>query len=172
MDGHSFRLRRRAVLWLLAATGLLGGGCCCVLVGAGVAGLAGGAGTGYIFAKGKLEQTYPVAFVDGWTATHAALADLGFAIEKENLKRGVISSRTTEGARVRLNVKEQHVKCATDEPRTRIAVRVGCFGDRAVSECILRQVSLHLAPPVPPGSPDVSPLSPVALAPSQMREKN
>ncbi|MHB1426476.1 MAG: DUF3568 family protein [Gemmataceae bacterium] len=171
MQGHCFRLRcRHAVLLLLAAAGLLSAGCCCVLVGAGVAGLAGGAGTGYFFAKGKMEQTYPTDYVSVWTAAHAALADLNLVIEKENLKRGIINSHTPEGKRVRLSVKEQHVKHATDEPRTRIAVRVGCFGDRAVSERILRQVALRLAPAVPVDRPAA--LSPVVPSPSRMREKD
>lgn len=170
MDGHCFRWRRRrAILLLLAAAGLLNAGCCCVLVGAGVAGLAGGAGTGYLFAKGKVVETYPAGFVDAWTAAHSALADLGLVIEKENLKRGVINTRTPEGKRVRLNVKEQPAKCPTEGPQTRVGVRVGCFGERAVSERILRQLALRLSPPVPVGRPAAP--TPVVPAPSRMREK-
>lgn len=172
MNGHSFPLRcRHAILLLLAAAGLWNAGCCCVLVGAGVAGLAGGAGTGYAFAKGKVKGTYPVGFMDAWTATHAALADLGLVIDKEDMKRGVISSRTPEGKRVRLSVKEQSAKCPTEGPQTRVGVRVGCFGGRDASERILRQVALRLTPPVPVDSPVIPAPSPVVPSPSRMREK-
>jgi len=172
MDGHCFRLRRHhAILLLLAAAGMLNAGCCCVLVGAGVAAIAGGAGTGYAYSKGKVAETYPADFADSWIAAHAALADLGLVIEKENSKRGFISSHTPNGTRVRLNVKEQAVKCPAEGPRTRITLRVGCFGDRAVSERVLRQIALRLDPPVPVESPDAPVPPSVGQSTIRMREK-
>ncbi|MCI0456141.1 MAG: hypothetical protein L0Z62_04070, partial [Gemmataceae bacterium] len=56
----------RAALLLWAAVALANSGCCCLLVGAGVAGVAGGTGAGYAYYRGRVCETYHADFEDAW----------------------------------------------------------------------------------------------------------
>jgi hypothetical protein len=159
----------RAALLLGTAVALANSGCCCLLVGAGVAGVAGGAGTGYAYCKGKVCETYHADFEDAWAATRTALADLGLPVVKEKHAKGFLESRTAQGKRVRLYVKAQPSKLPAEGPLTRVCVRVAVFGDQAVSARLLDQVGRHLVPvhllgpPLAP-SPSPGPVQPAAPA--------
>jgi hypothetical protein len=126
---------------------LANGGCLLVAAGA-----AGGAAVGYAYYKGKASGQYNASLADTWNAAHAALRELGMPMLSEETGKGTgfIESRTAEGEQVRLYLETEQSKIPAEGEVTRLCVRVGTFGDWAVSERILNQVGMHL---VPLGSP-------------------
>jgi hypothetical protein len=120
-----------------------------------VAGAAGGAAAGYAYCKGKLCDTYTASCDDTWAATRTALAELAMPIVKEERKasEGFIESRTADGERVRIYLQAETSRIPAEGQITRVCVRVATFGDHPVSDRILSQVGLHLAPaPLPGGT--------------------
>jgi hypothetical protein len=134
----------------------------CLLVAAGA---AGGAAVGYAYYKGKINETYAAAFNDSWAATHTALAELGMPILKENRvgDTGTIETRTADDDNVHISLECLRSRIPAEGPITQVSVRVATFGDRPVSDRVLYQIGMHLAPvnyvPQPvaqvPGSPGV-----------------
>jgi hypothetical protein len=145
LDGLKSRLSRAALL-LSAAFALASSGCLIAAVGAGA---AGAAAAGYAYWQGEVCEVYNSAFEDSWAATHTALGELGMQIvaERNDLTRGFMGARTTDGDQVRINMEMLPSKTPADGPLTRICVRVATFGDRPLSEQVLSQVGLHLVPP-------------------------
>ncbi len=152
MPRHSQRIRyRHAVQLVLLLFVLTNSGCLLA-----TAGVAGGAVAGYAYFKGKLCDTYNASCDDTWAAVHAALAELGMPIVKEERKgtEGFIESRTTNGERVRLTMQTEASPIPAEGPICRVCVRIATFGDRPVSDRILDQVGMHLPPsPGPAASP-------------------
>src|SRR5262245_59008321 len=144
MDGHrTKKAYRRAGLLLLAAVALANSGCLAVLIGAGA---AGGAGVAYAYYQGNVTEDYHVRFEDSRAATRQALAELAMPIveEKADQASEFIESRTTDGYAVRITLDMLAPRVPADGPLTRIGVRVGTFGDYAVSERVHRQIGAHL----------------------------
>src|SRR5262249_42393607 len=85
---------------------------------------------------------------DSWTATHTALAELGMPILKEEhgLHSGTIDSRTADDDHVRIILESLKSSIPAEGQVTRVSVRVATFGDRPVSDRILYQIGLPLAP--------------------------
>src|SRR5207248_580608 len=139
--GH--RLRLSAGYALLAGLLLVNSGCLLVAAGA-----AGGAAAGYAYVQGKLCDSYNAAFSDCWAATHTALTELGMPIESEEheASTGSIASRTADGERVRIHLKTLAAQIPADGQVTRVCVRVATFGDHPVSNRLLDQIGVHLAP--------------------------
>jgi hypothetical protein len=137
----------RLVLLLLALTNSG-----CVLA---TAGIAGGAVAGYAYFKGKLCETYNANSDDTWAAVRAALAELGMPILHEERKgtERFIECRTTDGERVRIHLQAETSQFPAEGQVCRVCVRVATFGDRPVSDRILDQVGMHLAPAAAPGAP-------------------
>src|SRR5262249_41881534 len=69
---------------------------------------------------------------------------------------GTVESRTYTNDRVQIHLKTQASKIPAEGNLTQVGVRVGVFGDEAVSERILAQVNAHLA--VPGSSPNPRPV--------------
>jgi hypothetical protein len=122
---------------------LASGGCLAVAAGA-----AGGAAIGYVYCKGKIYDTYNAGFQDTWTATHAALRDLGMPVVSEEIKngKGTIVSRTANDEKIHLFVDTVDSKIPAEGQMTRVSIRVAVFGDRPVSVRILDQINVHLGP--------------------------
>jgi hypothetical protein len=143
-------------LILLGALALANTGCLLVAAGA-----AGGAAAGYAYYKGKITEIYSAGFDDSWAATQTALRELGMPILKEDrgTATGTIDTRTADDDQVRIYLEAIKSSIPAEGQITRISVRVATFGDRPVSDRILYQIGLHLAPAnyAPP---------PVAQAPS------
>jgi hypothetical protein len=154
--------------WLIVAgVALAQSGCLLVAAGA-----AGGAALGYAYCKGNVCQAYNASFPDAWTATHTALAELGFSVCKEEREAagGWIQTTATNGDRIVINLDVIDNPVPAGAPLTRICVRVATFGDSPLSERILNQVDIHLAPAnvsgtVPGAGPASNGLPPVALQP-------
>jgi hypothetical protein len=174
-----FPRNSRLMLLGLALLLLSQGGCLFIAAGA-----AGGAALGYVWTQGQLNQTYPAAFNDTWTAARAALTDLGMPIQSEehDNNTGFLKSQTRDGETVRINLDVKTSKFPSDGPLTHVGVRVGAFGDQAASTRILDQIGTHLtptgvpataspttwsavAPPAPPPPPTTTAPPPLATTP-------
>jgi hypothetical protein len=152
-------LRTIIALMLLAAMALASTGCLLVAAGA-----AGGAAVGYAYYKGKITDTFAAGLDDTRAATHTALAELGMPIVKEDRtpKSATIDTRTADDDHVRIKLEPIKSSIPAEGEITRVSVRVATFGDRPVSDRVLYQISLHLAPAryIPPvtGQPTPQPL--------------
>jgi hypothetical protein len=124
----------------------------CVLANSGclliAAGAAGGAAVGYAYCKGKVVETYNATLGDSLAATRTALAELGMPlVHEEPQKHGaIIETRTADGDRVRIHLETLSSPIPAEGELTRIGVRVATFGDHHLSDRILDQIGLHLAP--------------------------
>ncbi len=150
--------RRRRVLHLLvAAAALANGGC--LLAAAGAA--AGGA-TAYYYFKGKVCQEFPSTFHDTWLAAQTALQNLQLPLvaNENNGSAGKLTSRTADGTAVTIDLEVIPSRIPAEGSVTRACVRVGTFGDEAVSRRILDQVGAHLTRPTWPPSPPRRPAPP------------
>jgi hypothetical protein len=157
MKKSTSRIFTRVAMVTFAALGLAN--CGCLLVAAGA---AGGAAVGYAYYKGKISEVYSAGLDDSWAATRTALAELGMPILKEDrgAAAGTIETRTAEDDQVRISLEALRSSIPAEPQLTKISVRVATFGDRPVSDRILYQIGLHLAPA------GYVPLAPVAQAPS------
>jgi hypothetical protein len=143
--------RRLLGLTLVAAVALTQAGC--LLVAAGVAG--GAAATGYVYYKGRLYRDYPAGLGDSLAAVRTALVELQFPITGEEVKNGsgYLTSKTADGSTVRIYLEPVASRVPAEGTLTRVSIRVGAFGDEAVSTRLLDQVSLHLVPAPPARTP-------------------
>jgi hypothetical protein len=126
----------------------------CLLIAAGA---AGGAALGYAYYQGKVVGDYTASFTDSWAACHTALAELGMPVTSEHNDgvTGYVESRRADGDHVRIDLETEASQVPAEGALTRIGVRVATFGDRPLSERVLMQIGLHLAPAAeaaPPGA--------------------
>jgi hypothetical protein len=157
---------RQAVFVFLALLALASGGCLVVAAGAG----AGAAVAGYAYVKGKVCYSFNASLEDTWAATRKALAELQMPVqseERESASTGFIKSQTSDGTAVRIYLEVQPSPFPTEGPHTRVCIRVGAFGDYAISDRIMGQLNAHLVPVTvgngpgsPPGQPPVPPGTP------------
>jgi hypothetical protein len=155
----------RLILLGVAAVALFNGGC----IAAAAAGAAGGGAAAlYAYQRGRLYRDYPAALTDATAAVRTSLAELQFppGVEKSDGGTFIFESKTTDEAKVRIFLEALTSRVPAEGPITRITVRVGSFGDDAVSARILDQVSIHLV--VPP-SAQSSPAPPAVLRPTPPR---
>jgi hypothetical protein len=112
---------------------LVAGGSGCVL---GVAAVAGaGAGT-YAYVKGEMSGTQSASLDKTWAAAQAVVQELGFTVEKKT-KDGVqaeLVARDSKNTRIVISLKR------VAEAATEVSVRVGVFGDEAISRTILDRI--------------------------------
>ena len=155
MQGRWFKITCMA----LALATLAQGGCLFIAAGA-----AGGAALGYAYCKGNVCQAYNSNFDDSWAATHTALAELGFPVVKEERQtfRGTVESTSSTGDKIQVHLDIMDSQVPAEGPLTKVCIRVGTFGDYALSERILNQVGAHLVPAA--GPPQTAP-PPLASAP-------
>jgi hypothetical protein len=149
MQRHTRRIPNRLTAYLVLVVLTLANSGCLLAV----AGAAGGAAVGYAYYMGKLCETFGASFDDTWAATRTALAELAMPIVKEERKasEGFIESRTADGECVRIHLQAETSKIPAEGQITRVCVRVATFGDHPVSDRVLNQVGVHLAPAPAPG---------------------
>jgi len=137
------RLGRHLLYAAAAILALVNGGCLWVAAGA-----AGGAAVGAAYYYGKVYQTFPSSLDDGMAASRTALSDLGMPVLEEQRDGGnaFIKSQTSDGDPVRIYLEPEASKFPADGPLTKVTVRVGAFGDHPVSNRVLDQIGVHLAP--------------------------
>jgi len=129
-------LRKREWRWmLLAAAGVIPVVSGCLLVAAGAAGVAGVA-----YVKGEMKDTVPARpaqVVDGGVK---ALEQLGIVkvSSESSVLEGEVIGRTAGDERVRIGVKSK------DEKISEISIRVGTYGDKALSRQILDKIKANL----------------------------
>ncbi len=117
---------------------------CLVLVvplsGCAVAVVAAGAGAGYVWVNGMLQETLSAPLPRVETATRAALQDLELvAIHgRADKLKGKIKAHMADGTKVVIWLK------AVDFQTTNVKIRVGRVGDKAISLQILRHIKQRL----------------------------
>jgi hypothetical protein len=132
----------RLAYLVVAGLALINGGC--LAIAAGAAG--GAAAAGYYYYKGRIYRDYPATLPDTRAALRASLTELGFPVLGEEADAEV-KTRTADDSTVRICLDPVTSRVPADGPMTRVSIRVGAFGDEAVSIRILNQVSMHLVPP-------------------------
>ena len=128
-------------------------------------GLGAGAAATYFYYQGKACQDYTAGFESTWQALNGSLAESGFPIirQKASKTRGIIETRTGDGAKVEIDVELQPSRIPAERDVTRVCIRVGMFGDEKVSQRILDGIGVRIlngplpgdkvrpTPPPPPG---------------------
>jgi len=130
----SGRARRPIIAAALAmALALLTPGCIAVLAGTG-------AGAAVAYSMGRLDTVASADLARTERATDAAIAQLQFfkISEKSDALDAVFIARTSEDKRVRIELSKE------GDQVTRIWIRVGVFGDEAVSLAILEKIRAGL----------------------------
>lgn len=151
----------RLVFLGLMLVALLNSGC---LAAAAVGAAGGGAAAFYAYQRGRLYRDYPASLTDAIAAVRTSLAELQFPPGSEKLKDGTacIETKTVDGATVHVYLEALTSRVPVEGPVTRITVRVGAFGDDAVSARILDQVSIHL---IVPGTVQAATMTPPVVRP-------
>jgi hypothetical protein len=161
-----FRAKWRCVPYLLLAACALGsGGCLAVAIG----GAAAGAAIGYTYYRDGVAADFPADFNTAWSATQAALQDLGMPINdprRTSDTEGSLTSQTGDGAKVSISVETRASRIPAEGPLTGIEIRVGWVGGRSAGERIMAQIQTRLAQGVPPApAPLAAPLPQTAPPP-------
>jgi hypothetical protein len=123
-----FRLMLAAALLAASLTG-------CVAVVAGAA----GAGT-VAWVRGELEATLDVSYEKAATAANLAIKQLQFAkiSEKKDALTAILIARTAEDRKVEIKVIK------VGDQSAKVQIRVGVFGDEALSLTILDKIKTNL----------------------------
>jgi hypothetical protein len=139
----------RLALAGVAVAALLNGGC---LVAAAAGAAGGGAAAVYAYQRGRLYREYPASLADATSAVRTSLTELGFPTVTEKFKddERIFTTKTGDDTAIHITLEPLTSRIPAEGPMTRISVRVGTFGDDAVSARILDQVSMHLVAPTPP----------------------
>lgn len=138
-----------------------------------MAGIAGGAVAYTVYVDGSLVAVYNATGDETWAAIHKGLAELGMKVtsEEHQVISSVVETMTAEGYAVRIGMKTNLGRNPGGTPQTRVDIRIGTFGDRAMSERIMDQIGSHLVAVgnVPPGAASaalpVTPAPPTPLGP-------
>lgn len=111
-------------------------GCAALLAGGAV---AAGAGT-VVYVKGELQATVDGTMDHAWTASQAALKELQMPVttEEKDALNGKLTARGAGDRKVTVRVKK------VTGTSTEIGVRVGLWGDEAMSREILDKIKKHL----------------------------
>ena len=121
---------------LAAALLALGGGCAAVVVGGAV--VAAGVGT-YAYVNGEMKGTETVSLDRAWNASQAAMKDLEFPItdKSKDALQAELTARTSADKKILIKLKR------VSDGATEIGIRVGTFGDEAMSRLILDKIKNH-----------------------------
>lgn len=130
------RIRNIIISVILVAAIPLLGGCALFLIGAGVA-----AGVGTVaYVNGDLRGSEEVSVDHAFTAVVKTMNELEFKIseQQKDAIAGKVVARRADGTAIGIYVKRQ-----TDS-MTEIRVRVGTFGDEALSKLIYDKIKKNL----------------------------
>jgi hypothetical protein len=121
---------------LLAGVVMFGGGCALFLIGGAAAAGVGG----YAYVNGESKEIEGVAYDKVYDATLAAMSDLQYAVvskDKDAINAKIIA-RTSGDTKIEVKLEKQSATV------TEIHIRVGTFGDEALSRQILDKIKTHL----------------------------
>ena len=131
------RSARLTAVCLVVLSALCSGGCVWLVVGAAGAGVGVGA---YAFIRGELEAAYSSEYQETWSATLAALETL--EIRKKSASKdafgGQIEAARADGTSIKIKVTP------ITATSTSVKIRVGFFGNRAISEMIADEIEAKL----------------------------
>ncbi len=115
----------------------LANGCALFVVGA-AAGVAGAGG--YAYYKGEVKATEPTSLDRVWNATRAAMKDLEFPVTSQgkDALEGDLTARNASGKKIEIEMTK------ISDSATELRIRVGTFGDEALSRTILAKINSHL----------------------------
>jgi hypothetical protein len=106
-----------------------------------VAGAAAGAGIGgYAWINGEIKVTEDASMDRTWSAVQAALKDLEYPVisQAKDALEGTVTARNASNTTISIKLKNL-AKASTE-----IRIRVGTFGDEALSRTILNKINSHL----------------------------
>jgi hypothetical protein len=121
---------------LMASLLLLTNGCFLFVVGA-----AAGAGVaGYAYVDGEEKATVSASMNQTWNASLAAMKDLEFPVtdQAKDALEANLTARNASNTNISIKLKN------LSNTSTEIRVRVGTFGDEALSRTILNKINSHL----------------------------
>ena len=131
------KTRARFTLWLLAGASLATAGTTsgCFAVAAGA-----GAGAAVAYMRGDLDTTLNAGFEKSVQAANSAIIQLQFAKVSENKDalQAIIIARNAADKKIELRLD----KLADDA--TKLKIRVGTFGDDALTQSVLEKVKSNL----------------------------
>lgn len=151
----------RTLSLLVVAAGAVASAGCLAVAAVGAAG--GGVAT-YFYVRGKVCQEFVAGFADTWKATQdMLLAEPLTLVSNENDgKSGKITSRTADGSTITIDLVTVAGRTPAEASVTRVCVRIGAFGDQALSERFLSKIAARLIPGrLPPGPAFVGARGPI-----------
>ncbi len=145
----------RTAFLALAMIALANAGCLIAAVGAAA---GGAAAVGYAYYSAPLMREYPVNRPVALAAVKSSLTELQFPLIKEQPDGAsiMIETRTGDGVSVKIYLDVLTSPVPADGSITRVSVRVGHFGDDAISARIQDQIATHLPAPTPSPGPAVA----------------
>lgn len=130
------RGRPRWAGWLVAGALFgavaLSSGCVAVVVGAG-------AGAAVAYVRGDLDATVKAGFAQAVRAANGAIVDLKFAkvSERNDALQAIIIARNAADKKIEIRVDQ------LGERDSKVKIRVGVFGDEALSIAILDKIKAY-----------------------------
>lgn len=127
---------KKIYLLVLATALMFSSGCALLLVGGAAAAGAGAV----VYVKGELKDTEPNSLDATHAAVLAGLHDLQYAVvnDSKDLINAKTLARTATDTRIEVLLTKQ------SPTQTEIRIRVGTFGDEALSRQILEKIKAHL----------------------------
>lgn len=121
---------------LMASLLTLASGCALFVVGA----VAAGGVAGYAWVNGEIKATESVSLNQTWEATLAAMGDLQFPVtaKAKDALEGSVTAQNAKNTTIKIDLKY------VSNTSTEIRIRVGAFGDEALSRVILDKIKAHL----------------------------
>lgn len=152
------RVRLVCLLLLLAGLAVNTGGCLAVAVGAGAAGTVA-------YMQGDMETEEPCTIDQTYTATREAADELGLKIIEGETGKDALSAHVV--ARDAADKKvEVRLKAITPNT-TKIAIRVGTFGDSTKTHRIYNTIREHLKEVTPATAVEPAQATPSPTEPAQ-----
>jgi hypothetical protein len=131
-------MNKTKLLMTVLMASLLAFGSGCVLF---VAGAAAGAGVaGYAWVNGEIKATEAASLTRTWEASLSAMADMQYPVTSQikDALEGNITAHNAKNTDIKIRLKY------VSNTSTEIHIRVGTFGDEAVSRIILNKIHEHL----------------------------
>lgn len=106
-----------------------------------VAVVAAGAGAGTVaYVRGQLNATLDAPLDPAVNATRQAISDLGFhkISDESDASGAVLVTRNAQDDRITIRLTREA------DPVTKVSIRVGMFGDEALSQTVLNAINQNL----------------------------
>jgi hypothetical protein len=127
------RLWKEIVAVMICVSVLLSCGCAALVVG----GAAGAGAVAYV--RGELKSLEDVTVAQAWVAAKQAMSDLEFSVtsEEKDAFNGQLIARGASDKKITVNLARK------SDVVTEVRIRVGTFGDEAMSRKILETIKKH-----------------------------